>query len=119
MAETLDEFDQSLEWLQNAKHDSRQVEEAILGVVSDIDRPDSPAGEAMITWFGELHGRCVEKRKAFRKQVMSVTLDDLQRVARQWLVPNQASTAVITDTATLEKYNDANPENRLEACPLK
>lgn len=119
MAETLDEFDQSLEWLQNAKHDSRQVEEAILGVVSDIDRPDSPAGEAMITWFGELHGRRIEKRKAFRKQVMSVTLDDLQRVARQWLVPDQASTAVITDTVTLEKYNHANPENKLEACPLK
>lgn len=119
MAETLDEFDQSLAWLQNAKHDSRQVEEAILSVLSDIDRPDSPAGEAMITWFGELHGRSVEKRKVFRKQIMSVTLEDLQRVARQWLVPDQASTAVITDTATLEKYNDANPENRLEACPLK
>jgi presequence protease len=119
MAETLDEFDQSLKWLQNAKHDSRQVEEAILSVLSDIDRPDSPAGEAMITWFGELHGRSVEKRKAFRKQVMSVTLEDLQRVARQWLVPDQANTAVITDAATLEKYNDANPESKLEACPLK
>jgi presequence protease len=119
MAETLDEFDQSLKWLQNAKHDSRQVEEAILSVLSDIDRPDSPAGEAIITWFGELHGRSVEKRKAFRKQVMSVTLEDLQRVARQWLVPDQANTAVITHAATLEKYNDTNPENKLEACPLK
>lgn len=119
MAETLDEFDQSVAWLQNAKHDSRQVEEAILSALSDIDRPDSPAGEAVNTWFGELHGRSIEKRKIFRKRIMSVKLEDLQRVARQWLVPDQASTAVITDTVTLKKYNDANPEKKLEACPLK
>ncbi len=119
MAETLAEFDQSLEWLQSDNHDPRQVEEAVLGVISDIDRPDSPAGEAILTWYGQLHGRTIEQRKAFRKQVMAVTLDDLQRVAKEWLKPELASTAVITDAATLEKYNNTYPEQALQACPLK
>lgn len=118
-ADTLKDFDLSLEWLQTGKHDARQIEEAILGVISDIDRPDSPAGEAVGTWFAALHGRTPEKRREFRKRVMAVTLEDLQRVAREWLKPETANIAVVTDSASLEKHNQAYPELALEACPLK
>lgn len=118
-AETLADFDQSLVWLQEAEHEQRTVDEAILGVISDIDRPDSPAGDALSSWYADLHGRDANRRREFRQQVMAVTLEDLKRVATSWLEPDKAHTAVITDPATLDAYNSDNPSLKLEAKPLK
>jgi Zn-dependent M16 (insulinase) family peptidase len=94
---TLNDFDQSLIWLQNEKHDWSQVEQAILGVISSIDKPSSPAGEAKQTFHAELYGRTREVRELFRNQVKAVTLADLQRVAATYLIEDKASTAVITN----------------------
>ncbi|HHH45330.1 MAG TPA: peptidase M16, partial [Gammaproteobacteria bacterium] len=43
---TLEDFDRSIRWLLEEKHEWRTVEEAILGVIGSIDKPGSPAGEA-------------------------------------------------------------------------
>tara|TARA_R110001592_G_scaffold363341_1_gene684389 strand:+ start:245 stop:3175 length:2931 start_codon:yes stop_codon:yes gene_type:complete len=94
---TLNDFGQSLAWLQDEKHEWSQVEEAILGVVSSIDKPSSPAGEAKQTFHAELYGRSREVRSLFRNQVKAVTLADLQRVATTYLIEDNASTAVITN----------------------
>lgn len=95
--ETLGDFDQALDWLASESHDWSQVEEAILGVVSAIDKPGSPAGEARQTFHAELYGRTREKRERFRQRVLAVTLNDLRRVAATYLNPAQASIAVITN----------------------
>jgi len=94
---TLNDFDQSLAWLQNENHEWSQVEQAILGVISSIDKPSSPAGEAKQTFHAELYGRTREVRELFRNQVKAVTLADLQRVAIAYLIEDKASTAVITN----------------------
>lgn len=96
LTETLADFDAALTWLQEEDHDPRTVEEAILGVVSQLDKPRSPAGEAKSAFHSRLFGRTPEQQARFRERVLSVTLDDLRRVASQWLVPEKASTAVIT-----------------------
>ncbi len=96
MAETLQDFDGSIEWLLNESHDDLQVEEAILGVVGGMDKPGSPAGEAKKAFHSNLYGRTHEVRQAFRRRVTEVTVDDLQRVARTYLQPEKANTAVIT-----------------------
>jgi Zn-dependent M16 (insulinase) family peptidase len=103
LAETLDDFDNALAWLRDETHEHRELEEAILGIISAIDRPESPAGEAVKTYFGILHGRTPEQRRAFREKVLAVTLDDLRRVGEAWLNPEQASTAVVSDPKTLEQ----------------
>lgn len=93
---TLNDFEASIDWLLSARHEWRQVEEAILGVISGIDKPGSPAGEAKKAFFGNLHGRTPERRRRFREQVLAVTLEDLQRVGEKYLKSANASTAVIT-----------------------
>jgi presequence protease len=105
---TLKDFDQSLTWLQNEKHEWSQVEQAILGVISSIDKPGSPAGEAKQTFHAEIYGRTREVRELFRNQVKAVTLEDLQRVAATYLVEDKVSTVVIT-----------NPDNAAVAESLK
>jgi len=93
---TLADFDQSIQWLLSEKHEWQAVEEAILGVISSIDKPASPAGEAKQAFHAELSGRTRAKQEAFRNRVREVVLDDLLRVAATYLTPEQASTAVIT-----------------------
>ncbi len=103
LAETLEDFDRALNWLQATDHPVRTLEEAILGVIAAIDRPGSPAGEAISAFFGSLFGRTPEQRRAFRQRVLQVNLADLQRVAATYLVPEQASWAVVSDAETLKK----------------
>lgn len=103
LTETLEDFDASLEWLQTQEHEWQAVEEAILGVISSIDKPGSPAGEAKTTYHAELFGRTREKREQFRNQVLAVTLADLQRVAAKYLQPELASLALITHSGNREK----------------
>lgn len=103
LTETLADFDASINWLLSSQHEQRLVEEAILGVISQIDKPASPAGEAKQALVGELFGHNRETRDRFRTRVLSVTLDDLRRVAEAYLQTDRASTAVLTheDSATL------------------
>ncbi len=104
LAETLDDFDRSIEWLLENDHEWRLVEEAILGIISAIDKPGSPAGEAKKTFHGSLHGRTPEQRRRFRARILEVREADLKRVAGTYLKPELASTAVISSPATLAKH---------------
>ncbi|MFT5392804.1 MAG: Zn-dependent M16 (insulinase) family peptidase [Gammaproteobacteria bacterium] len=99
---TLDDFDASVRWLLDNAPPARQLEEAILGVIGEIDRPDSPAGEAVIAYFGALHGRTPEQRRHSREAVLDVTMDDLRRVTQTYLSGGPASTVIVTSTGTLD-----------------
>ena len=96
LAETLDDFDNALQWLQETEHDPQELEESILGVIGQLDKPRSPAGEARHAFHNRLFGRSPEQRARYRERVLAVTIDDLKRVASTWLAPERASTAVIT-----------------------
>ena len=74
-----------------------KIEEAILGVIGSLDKPSSPAGEAMQAFHSELNGRNKASAMAFRTRVLAVTESDLKRVADQYLRPEFAQTAVITN----------------------
>jgi Zn-dependent M16 (insulinase) family peptidase len=102
LAETLADFDRSVTWLVENRHEWRLVEEAILGVISSIDKPGSPAGEAKKAFHGKLHGRTPEQRRRFRARILEVREADLKRVAERYLKPELASTAVIGNPTTLE-----------------
>jgi Zn-dependent M16 (insulinase) family peptidase len=106
LTETLADFDNAIEWLLGKDHEWRLVEEAILGIISSIDKPGSPAGEAKKTFHGNLHGRTPEQRRRFRARILEVRQADLKRVAETWLKPERASIAVISDPATLGRHAD-------------
>ncbi|MBF0610734.1 MAG: peptidase M16 [Magnetococcales bacterium] len=101
LAETLADFDRSLVWLQETKHDERALEEAVLGVIGGIDRPGSPAGEARSTFHSAYHGRTPAMRRQFRARILEVTIDDLQRVARDHLQPERANIGVVSNSRNL------------------
>lgn len=97
---TLADFDGSINWLQNTDHQPRELEEAILNVISGIDKPGSPAGEARSAFQAELFGRTAERRRTFRQKILGVSLDDLKRVGATYFDPDKASTGVVTNEKT-------------------
>ncbi|MCV6636916.1 insulinase family protein [Candidatus Albibeggiatoa sp. nov. NOAA] len=106
LAETLQDFDNALTWLQETEHEPRTLEEAILGIIGQIDRPASPAGEASISFFNSLHGRTPEQRRKFRQQILQVTIEDLVRVAKTYLQPEKANIVVVSNTKNIEAAPD-------------
>lgn len=46
-----------MQWLFNAEQKDHQLEEAILGLIAGMDKPGSPAGEAITACYSLLHKR--------------------------------------------------------------
>ncbi len=103
LQETLADFDASVNWLLENKHESQALEESILGVVSSLDKPGSPAGEAKQQFHSNLFGRTHAQLQAFRQRVLGVTLADLQRVGEDYLLNTDASAAIISNEKTLQE----------------
>ncbi|MGD8937139.1 MAG: insulinase family protein, partial [Thiogranum sp.] len=106
LEQTLEDFDRAVVWLLEEKHAWREVEEAILGVISSIDKPGSPAGEAKDAFFNNLYGRTPERRQRFRQRVLEVRIEDLQRVGATYLKPENANIAVISSPGAEQRCRD-------------
>ena len=103
IAGTFADFEAAVRRVLDEPQDEAHLEEAILGVISDLDRPSSPAGQAIGTYFGTRHGRDPAQRRRYRRAVLGVTLDDLRRVAAEYLVPERARDAVVTSEDLLAR----------------
>lgn len=105
LAETLVDFDRSIDWLCSTTHSNEALEQAILGIIGTLDKPGSPAGEAKHVFHNERAGHSEQQRRTFRQRVLNTTIDDLQRVANTYLKPEQASTATITHETGQQQLN--------------
>ncbi|MEJ2743118.1 MAG: insulinase family protein [Gammaproteobacteria bacterium] len=115
LTETLADFDASIKWLLQNPHDEETLEQAILGVIADIDKPASPAGEAKYAFHNWLQGRTPETFNAHRQRVLQVTISDLKRVAETYLLPsNSANIAVVTHSGQLDRLDEAGEFVRYE-----
>ncbi|MBP7880031.1 insulinase family protein [Acinetobacter sp. NIPH 1852] len=103
LVETFNDFEASVQWLFNTEQQSYQLEEAILGLVSSMDKPGSPAGEAITACYSWLHARTPTFRKLLRERLLNVTFDDLQRVAKQYLLEQTPVKAVVAPFAKREE----------------
>ncbi len=102
LEQTLADFDAAIDWVISGKHRPNQLEESILGVIANLDKPASPAGEAKQAYFNQLFGRTLEHRISFRKQVLGTTLYDLKAVAARYFSPDTASLGIISNKEAAE-----------------
>lgn len=106
LEETLEDFDQSIKWALETDLKWQAVEEAILGIIGSIDKPDSPAGGAKKDFHADLHGRTYEVRQRFRERLLNTGIDDLKRVAATYFAPENANTAIIADYTKENRIKD-------------
>jgi Zn-dependent M16 (insulinase) family peptidase len=96
--ETFTDFSAAVVWVLSDQLLQQHLEEAVLGVIGSLDKPGSPAGEALQAYQNELHGRSSDIRQAFRLAILAVSLDSLQSVAKRYLQDIQPSEAVVAPT---------------------
>jgi Zn-dependent M16 (insulinase) family peptidase len=110
VAGTLDDFSRSIDWFINTNHEPGLIEEAIehaiLGVVSSIDKPSSPAGEAKQAFHNELQGRTAAWRNEFRQRILVVNKQDLNRVANLYFDESKASYGVLIQNENKQEALD-------------
>src|SRR5690606_264701 len=100
LGETLDDFRRAIDWMLTAQHEYAQLEEAILGVISSLDKPASPAGTAKQAFHNGLFGRDKAQRARSRQQVLNVSIEQLVDVTRRYLAdPAQASIGIVSSKA--------------------
>jgi presequence protease len=102
LEETLNDFDKSITWMLSTAVSAQGLEEAILGVVSSIDKPGSPAGEAKQDYHSNIFGRTIAERRQFRQRVLAVTEADLLRVCETYFTNTEASVAVVSNDSKAE-----------------
>ncbi len=104
--ETFEAFKQSVDWLITGPIDFALVEEAILGIVSSIDAPGSPAGEARQAFHNALHGRGADQRRLRRASILDVNEKDIKRVAEKYLTQDGCLALVTSEARRSEIGED-------------
>jgi len=91
--ETFKEFKKSREWsIKNITEE--QLEEGVLGVISSIDKPLSPFGEAMSDFMSLLDQKTQDERLSFRSKVKECSLADLAMVSEKYLFNESKRSAI-------------------------
>jgi Zn-dependent M16 (insulinase) family peptidase len=83
-AETFVAFKEAIEWSKTSIT-NQHLEEAILGVVSSIDKPLSPVGEAKNDFNFNLENISTKERLEMRQRVINCSIEDLIRVSKKYL----------------------------------
>ena len=91
---TFEAFGESVNWALKSITNEK-LEEGILNVISSIDKPSSPASEALSDFNSNYNGFSQEMRKKFRENILSVNIDKLVYVSEKYLT-GKPSRAVLT-----------------------
>ncbi len=98
LADTLSDFDRSLDWLDTSI-DSRRLEESILGVIRHLDVARTPAGNAIHAFYDNEDGRTQEFRLRYREAVLTMTFEEINTIAQKYLHKHPGCTAVVTNAS--------------------
>lgn len=104
---TLNVFDDAINWAVAGHFNAQAVDEAVLAVFSDLDRPLSPGSRGSREFANQLQGLSEGLRQQFRERVLAVRTTDLTRVAERYLLMkrSQSAVTVIAGRDMLEKAN--------------
>ena len=106
ITETLAHFRQSIEWVVDSLDDAAYLDEAILNTISAIDKPSLPSTQAHNIFVNQLLGRGIDWRRDFRMRVLDVTIEDLRKAARNYLLPEEPDCAVVASPDREELLRD-------------
>ena len=106
--ETFQAFEDAISWAKTSINE-QHLEEAILGVVSSIDIPLSPVGEAKNDFNFNLEDINIDDRLAFRQRIINCSIEDLVRVNEKYLT-KESKRSILAG----ESFKDQAKELKLE-----
>ena len=108
IANTLKIFEQSIEAIAKGDFDERDLEDAKLEVVQQLDTPVSAGSRSFIGYVWDIEKKTKEKRQKFRKQLISLTKKEVMDAVSKELLPQKGEGVFITfgGRQLLEKENE-------------
>jgi Zn-dependent M16 (insulinase) family peptidase len=103
IASTLVVYRNAMAFLRSGNYTEENIQEAVLQVCADIDRPDSPGQAAQKAFLRELVGLSDDLRKSFKQRLLGINREDVIRIADRYFNPDEKATgtAVISNETRL------------------
>lgn len=79
---TIQVYEQAAEYIKHAKLDERTVTQFIIGAVSELDTPMTPATKGLYSLGGYLTGLSMERVQKERDELLSVTAEEIRELYR-------------------------------------
>lgn len=100
LAATYQDFERAISWVMSADLKQENIEEAIICVIQDLDKPHTPFGEVMRAWNYQREGITEEMRQRYRHGVLHCTAEQLKAAAATWLKDKPYSRAAFAGNTT-------------------
>jgi len=116
IASTLTIFQKAYSFIQSGAFSNQDIDEAVLQVCSDIDKPDTPGVSARKAFYRQLLLVTDDLRNQYKQGVLGVTRDQVLSVAARYFAANRhgRGVAVISGKEQLALANE-----KLSAAPLE
>jgi Zn-dependent M16 (insulinase) family peptidase len=99
LAATYKDFEKAISWVMDAELKQENIEEAIICVIQELDRPRTPFSEVMASWERRQNGVTEEMRRRHRHGVLHCTAADIKAAAATWLQGKPYSRAAFVGNA--------------------
>lgn len=112
-------FEAALE-LSKGHFDARELEEAKLGILQDLDAPIAPGSRAYTAYERMRCNRSSKLRNLYRQKLINATMQDVQTSARTILLTKMEKATMVTfaNKELLEKENELLKKDALPLFPI-
>jgi len=100
LAGTYEDFARAIAWVVESPLQREHIEEAIIGVIGELDKPRSPHQEAMQAWQLREAGVTDSMREQFRRGVLECTAEQIKAVVVRHLLDAPPSRAAFAGNTT-------------------
>lgn len=107
IANTLSVYDAAAEFIVSGQYTAEDIKEALLQVCADLDHPDAPGAAASKAFYRSLIGLSDDMRRAFKKNLLTITREQMQEVGRTYFINPETppAVAVISNEDDLKAAN--------------
>ena len=82
LEKTIDVYEQAAEYIKNTRLDERTVTQFIIGAVSELDTPMTPAAKGLYSLGGYLTGLSMERVQQERDELLATTGETIRGLSR-------------------------------------
>lgn len=120
IATTIEAFYTAGTMLLEKEISQRELTEAILSYIQDVDSPVPAGARASVTYFQEKVGLTKEVRQKFRNDILNLTVNDIKRAVKDTILPaiKEEATQVSYSNEKMLKGANISLENKLELVTL-
>jgi Zn-dependent M16 (insulinase) family peptidase len=105
---TISAFFEASNLLYEKEISDRELTEAILSYIQDVDSPVPVGNRASVTYFQEKVGLSKEVRQDFRDKILSLKKEDIKKAVGTIILPQLKEYSVQVSYANIEKLEKAN-----------